>query len=87
MSSLYVAQEIDSRFEILVLGSMRHSSFEKQTGRLSLAFTSGVSLEVTRSEDTHVEPDDVEWLFFVPGELAWRKTLTSLELGHIHATR
>ena len=79
--------EIESRFDALSLGSVQDSIFDIETGRLSLIFTSGVSLEVSPSGDADLAHDDLEWMFFVPGELVWSKTVTSLEIGDIRATR
>lgn len=79
--------EIESCFDQLSLGLVKDAVFNIETGRLNLCFTSGVSLDAIPSTDSDLEDDDLEWLFFVPGELAWSKTLTSLEIGNIHAVR
>ena len=76
---------IEVQFEKLQLGYITEASYSASSERLRIAFNSGITLEV-RPDFTEDDPESTEWIFFVPGELAWDKTKSSLSIGSIHAS-
>ncbi len=83
LSSNDLLEAIDSKFASLSLGSVSSANFSADTNRLDIQFTSESSLTVTPDSDFE-NPDDIQWLFFIPGDLAWRKTNTSLGVRSIY---
>jgi hypothetical protein len=76
---------IDDVFASLELGLVQAAVFNEDTEDLSITFTPGVSLHVSPDE-IYAEPDDTEWIFFIPEELAWDKKKTAPTLASIHTT-
>jgi hypothetical protein len=85
ISSQAHPSDIDDVFAKLELGLVQAAVFSEDSEDLSIAFTSGISLRVSPNA-VYSEPDDTEWIFFLPEELAWNKTKTTLTLGNIHTT-
>jgi hypothetical protein len=78
-------EHIEVQFGRLQLGYIIEASYSAASERLRIAFDSGIALEV-HPDFTEDDPESTEWIFFVPGELAWGKTKSSLSIGSIHAS-
>ena len=85
ISSQNTPAGIDGVFANLELGVVQAAAFSDDTEDLSITFTSGISLRVSPDE-VDTEPDDTEWIFFLPEELAWDKKKATLTIGSIHST-
>ncbi len=78
-------EKIESRFGQLELGCIIEASYSEASEQLRIAFDSGIALEV-HTDPMEDDPEQTEWIFFIPGELAWGKTKTSLGIGSIYAS-
>ena len=85
ISSQDTPADIDGVFANLELGVVQAAVFSEDSEDLSITFTSGISLRVSPDE-SYTEPDDTEWIFFLPKELAWDKKKATLTIGSIHGT-
>jgi len=85
ISSQNTPADVDGVFANLELGVVQAAAFNVDTEDLSITFTSGISLRVS-PEEVYIEPDDTEWIFFLPEELAWDKKKATLTIGSIHGT-
>ena len=78
---------IDSTFASLHLGNVKAANLELDPGQLTIDFAEGITLVVSSDDAYGQESAYTEWLFFLPGELAWRRTKHGLSSGNIHTPR
>jgi hypothetical protein len=83
ISSQDTPADIEEAFANLELGEVQTAVFSEDPEELRITFTSEISLHVSPDE-TYLEPDDTEWIFFMPEELSWDKKKATLTLGSIH---
>jgi hypothetical protein len=79
------SEKIESQFEQLQLGCVIEANYSATFERLRIAFDSGIALEV-HPNFSNDDSESTEWIFFVPGKLAWGKTKSSLSIGSIYAS-
>jgi hypothetical protein len=77
------SEQIESQFGKLQLGRIIEANYSTTSEQLHIAFDSGIALEV-HPDFTEDDPESTEWIFFVPGDLAWGKTKSSLSIGSIY---
>jgi hypothetical protein len=77
------SEQIDVQFKMLQLGHIVEANYSAASEQLHIAFNSGIALEV---HPDFADDDSTlsEWTFFVPGELAWGKTKSSLTIRNIY---
>ena len=84
ITSSNTTEAIEAQFQQMALGNITDANYSETSAQLRIAFASGIVLQAS-PEPSEDDPESTEWIFFIPDQLAWGKTKSSLSIGSIHA--